>query len=61
MEKSDLNSKNNENSDCNLFAEQVKGKPNLLTKKEEKIQFQLLSTLHKIIIKELVEPNQIQD
>ena len=37
------------------------GKPNLLTKKEEKIQFHLLSTLHKIIIKELVEPNQIKD
>ena len=60
-EKSHLNSKNNENSNCNLFAEQVMGKPNLLTKKEEKIQFQLLSTLHKIIMKELVEPNQIQD
>ena len=37
------------------------GKPNLHTKKEEKIQFLLLSMLHKIIIKELVEPNQIKD
>ena len=59
--KSQLNSKNNENSDCNLFAEQVMGKTNLLKRKEGKIQFQLLSTLHKKIMKELVEPNQIQD
>ena len=38
-EKSQLNSKNSENTDCNLLMEQIMGKPILLTKKEEIIQF----------------------